>query len=572
VTQVVLELLHGDPQESAQLVEAVLSLAQELDDALASRARRTDPVARLVGFHPGGSGAKRDLPRKLDVPPRSPTNSEGSLRMTATASGRRPLGLVTDLYQLTMASAYWKAGGHGREVVFELFFRQAPFGGGFAIASGLSSAVELLERFGFDPTDLDYLEGLRGADSRPLFEERFLEVLAQLRFSGHLDAIPEGTVVFGHEPLLRIEAPILECQLLETGLLNALNFQTLIATKASRVRLAAGTDVLLEFGLRRAQGLDGGLTASRAAYVGGCDATSNVLAGKRFGIPVQGTHAHSLVMFFEDEPAAFEAFAQAQPANCVLLVDTYDSLGGVRHAIEAGRSLRERGFDLRGIRLDSGDLTSLARAARRMLDEAGFREAAIVASGDLDEHAIAELKAVGAPIRVWGVGTRLATAYDEPALGGVYKLVGLRREDGSLAPRMKLSDDPAKATLPGAHQVRRYRQEERFVADVIYALERPPTPGSAWLDLSDPSRRRRLDASLAYEDLLRPIFREGKRIGELPSPQQARERTLDQLGHLPEGAKHLRNPEPYPVGIDADLHALRERLAGEVRKRREAKA
>ena len=343
------------------------------------------------------------------------------------------LGLLTDLYQLTMAYGYWKTGCHDRQAVFHLSFRKPAFGGGFTVAAGLETVVEYMETLRFDPDDLAYLAGLRGNDGQPLFEAAFLDYLAEMRLDCDVHGMPEGTIVFPHEPLLRVTGPLLQAQLLESALLNIVNFQTLVATKAARVALAARGEPVLEFGLRRAQGIDGALAASRAAYLGGCVATSNVLAGRLFGIPVRGTHAHSWVMCFDDELEAFRAYAQAMPNNCVFLVDTYDTLNGVRHAIEVGREMRQQGHEMIGIRLDSGDLAWLSIAARRMLDEAGFPQATIVASNDLDEHLIASLKEQGATIGIWGVGTRLITAYDQPALGGVYKLAAIRDGQGGVA-------------------------------------------------------------------------------------------------------------------------------------------
>src|SRR6185437_4658573 len=323
--------------------------------------------------------------------------------------------LLTDLYQLTMACGYWRSGKTQQEAVFHLFFRKQPFNGGFTIACGLSDVVQYLRGFRFERSDLDYLRGLTGNDKKPLFAPAFLKYLAGLRLHLDVDAIPEGTVVFPQEPLLRVRGSILEAQLVETALLNLLNFPSLIATKAARVCSSAQGDPVIEFGLRRAQGIDGALTASRAAYIGGCAGTSNVLAGKLFGIPIKGTHAHSWVMSFENEPEAFEAYAKALPNNSIFLVDTYDTLQGIRHAIEAGKLLRKRGHKFSGIRLDSGDLAYLSIKARQMLDAAGFKNAVIVGSNDLNEHLIASLKQQGAKINVWGVGTMLVTAYDQPA-------------------------------------------------------------------------------------------------------------------------------------------------------------
>jgi nicotinate phosphoribosyltransferase len=349
------------------------------------------------------------------------------------------LALLTDLYELTMACAYWKSGTAEREAAFHLAFRKPPFNGGFTVACGLAAAIEYLNRWRFSEDDLDYLAGIPGRDKQPIFARAFLDYLHKLRFTCDVDAVPEGTVVFPHEPLLRVQGPMLQAQLIETAVLNFLNFQSLVATKAARICLAAQGDPVIEFGLRRAQGVDGGLTASRAAYVGGCVSTSNVLAGKKYGIPVAGTHAHSWVLSFESEAQAFAAYAQAMPNNCVFLVDTFNSLDGVRQAVEAGRQLRRQGHELAGIRLDSGDLAFLSLEARKILDAAGFANTAILASNDLDEYLIASLKQQGAAVNTWGVGTKLATAYDQPALGGVYKLSALRRPDGVWEPKVKLS-------------------------------------------------------------------------------------------------------------------------------------
>ncbi|MEZ5393196.1 MAG: nicotinate phosphoribosyltransferase [Bryobacterales bacterium] len=370
------------------------------------------------------------------------------------------LALLTDLYELTMAYGYWKSGMAEREAVFHLYFRRAPFGGAFAVACGIGPMVELLRGFRFTVDDLDYLRTLRASDGSALFETAFLEYLHAFEFHCDVDAVREGAIVFPQEPLVRVRGPLLQAQILETLLLNVVNFQTLVATKAARIAHAAQGEQILEFGLRRAQGVDGGLAASRAAYAGGCSATSNVLAGKLYGIPVRGTHAHSWVMSFDSELEAFHAWARVMPANCIFLVDTYDTLEGVRNAIEAGKELRRQGREMLGIRLDSGDLAELSRQARRMLDDAGFTEARVFASGDLDELRIEELRREGAQIAVWGVGTKLVTAYDEPALGGVYKL-GAIRDNGEWSDRLKLSDDVDKISNPGVQQVRRFRVDGR---------------------------------------------------------------------------------------------------------------
>src|SRR5947207_869653 len=352
----------------------------------------------------------------------------------------QPLSLLTDLYQLSMAAAAWKARVEDGEAVFHLVFRRPPFKSGFTIAAGLGPALEYVRQLRFTDEEVRSLGQLRAESGEPMFERAFLDHLRELEPRVDIDAVPEGTAVFPQEPLLRVSGPIVPCMLLESTLLNLINFQTLIATKAARVCLAAEGEPVLEFGLRRAQGPDGALSAARAAYIGGCSATSNVLAGKLLGIPVRGTHAHSWVMLFDSEREAFDAYARAMPHNVVLLVDTYDTLQGVRNAIETGKWLRAQGRDLAGIRLDSGDLAWLSIEARKLLDSAGFTRAVIYASNELDEHLIASLKQQGAKIGAWGVGTRLVTGAEDGEPGGVFQLSAVRARGGSWTRRMKLAD------------------------------------------------------------------------------------------------------------------------------------
>jgi nicotinate phosphoribosyltransferase len=477
-----------------------------------------------------------------------------------------PSALLTDLYQLTMAYGYWKSGTHEREAVFHLFFRKNPFAGGFSIACGLADAIAYLQGLSFQQEELAYLGTLAGRDGRPLFDPDFLQHLGSLEWRCDVDAIPEGTVVFPHEPLLRVQGPLLQCQLLETMLLNILNFQTLIATKAARVCLAAAGDPVIEFGLRRAQGNDGALSASRAAFIGGCAATSNVLAAQRLGIPVRGTHAHSWVMSFESEEEAFRTYAEAMPNNCVFLVDTYNTLEGVRRAIEAGRRLRERGHELAGIRLDSGDLAYLSIEARRMLDEAGFPTAQILASNDLGEHTIASLKQQGARIDAWGVGTKLVTAYDQPALGGVYKLAAVRGPDGTWQHKVKLSEQAAKISNPGIQQVRRFRRAGALIGDMIFDVSAAVPDGERTIaDPLDATRRKQIAPDATHEDLLVPIFRGGALVYEQPPMGVIRERVQEQLADLHPGIKRFLNPHEYPVGLAPSLFALRARSIREAR-------
>ena len=472
---------------------------------------------------------------------------------------RHSLSLVTDLYQLTMAAGYWQHGLADREAVFHLSFREAPFSGGFAVCCGLSQVVEWLQDFRFRNHDLDYLRSLKGNDDQPLFGEDFLQYLAELEFSCDVDAVVEGTAVFAREPLLRIQGPLLQGQLVETALLTILNFQTLIATKAARVCRAAQGDPVMEFGLRRAQGIDGGITASRAAHVGGCTSTSNLMAGKLFGIPVSGTHSHSWVLAFEEEQQAFEAYARTMPNNCVLLVDTFDSLQGIQHAIRVAEQMKKTGRQLMGIRLDSGDLASLSCQGRQLLDEAGFQDVAVVASNDLDEYEITRLKEQGALISMWGVGTRLATAYDQPALGGVYKLSALRDIDGEWQNLLKRSDDPLKATDPGILQVRRYRNGSLLVADVVYDLRWGPDKLTSSHDIKTGSQDEIGQADHG-EDLLVPVLRAGQLVYDFPELSDTRQRTFDQLAMLKAEVVRLQSPEEYPVRMESRLYQQRSEL------------
>lgn len=441
------------------------------------------------------------------------------------------LSNLTDLYQLTMAYGYWKNNIHETESVFHMFFRNTPFKAKFAINAGLAYVIDYLQNLEFNSRDLNYLFSVRGSDGKPLFDRDFLNYLQDMTFSCTVDAIEEGRAVFGHEPLLRIRGPIIQCQMIETALLNIINFQTLIATKAFRVCFAAEGDSVVEFGLRRAQGIDGALAASRAAYIGGCTATSNVLAGQLFGIPVIGTHAHSWIMSFDSEEEAFAAYANSQPNNCTFLVDTYDTIQGVKNAIKEGKKLVESGHKLNGIRLDSGDLAKLSIEARKLLDEAGFTETKIVASNDLDEAEITRLKKAGAKINVWGVGTKMVTAYDQPALGGVYKL-GAIKKDGEWVNKIKLSSDVNKMTNPGILDVLRGK-----TGDVLVNQN---------CDLASYSH---------HKSLLVPIFVDGKLVYDKPDLTDIRKKaSFDSLFN--DGQHHNGK-----VTIHPQLQAEKEELA-----------
>jgi nicotinate phosphoribosyltransferase len=479
------------------------------------------------------------------------------------------LATLTDLYELTMGAGYQSAGVADHEAVFALSFRTLPFGGGYAIAAGLDDALAILENLHFDTSDIEYLRSLKGPTGTPLFGPEFIDHLAELRFSCDVDAIPEGTVVFANEPLLRVRGPLLQAQLVESVLLTVVGFQTLVATKAARVVEAAGGAPVLEFGLRRAQGLDGAISAARAAYIGGVAATSNVLAGRLFGIPVRGTHAHSWVQVFGDEQRAFDAYADAQPDNVTLLVDTYDSLAGVEHAIVTGRRIRSTGGTLAGIRLDSGDFAYLSIEARRMLDDAGFTDTKIVASNDLDEHTIASLREQGARIDVWGVGTRLDTCYDQPALGAIYKLSAICDPETGWRYPVKLSEHSSKISIPGVLGVRRYFDETgRFRADMIYDEDLPaPADGAAIVDPADALHMRVLDPGWATEDLVLPALRKGVRVAAPPALEAVRARAQAQVHNLHPTIRRLLNPHIYPVGLEMRLHERRSALVLERRQR-----
>ncbi|MEM6344148.1 MAG: nicotinate phosphoribosyltransferase [Bacteroidota bacterium] len=465
--------------------------------------------------------------------------------------------LLTDLYQLTMAYAYWKQDVHEQEAVFHLFFRKPPFKGSYAIAAGLELAIEWLSAFRFSESELTYLSQLKGNDGKALFEDDFLDYLRDLKLSCDIAAIPEGRLVFAHEPLMRVQGPLLQCQLLETALLNIINFSTLIASKASRIVKAAGGDPVLEFGLRRAQGPDGGVGASRAAYIGGCVGTSNVLAGYQYGIPIKGTHAHSWVMSFDTEEEAFENYAEAMPNNCIFLVDTYDTIEGVYKAIEIGKKLRSKGHEMLGVRLDSGDLAALSIEARKILDEAGFPHASIVASNDLDEYRMRELKAKGAKINVWGIGTRLATAYDQPALGGVYKLAALKNEAGEWDYKVKLSEQKIKVSNPGVLNVRRSRDKDgKLNGDIIWN-EMGTQPKGEFTTFAGEAK---LWQPYAEEDLLLPIFEKGRLVYEIPLLENVRSLCQAELSQLGEAFQALDEPEVFPVGLEAELQHTKDAL------------
>lgn len=475
------------------------------------------------------------------------------------------LSLLTDLYQLTMSYGYWKAGLENKEAVFHLFFRKRPFHGGFTITAGLEAVIDYLNNFTFDATDLAYLESLRDADNKPLFDPSFFDYLSNMKFTCDVDAIPEGNVVFPYEPLIRVKGPLIQCQLLESPLLNLINFPTLIATKAARICIAANGDPVIEFGLRRAQGIDGSLTASRSAYIGGCEGTSSVLAGKMFNIPVRGTHSHSWVMAFDDEKEAFQTYAEQLPNSCIFLVDTYDTIEGVKKAIEVGKWLKKNGKKLLGIRLDSGDLAYLSIKSRAMLDEAGFHDTNILASNELDETIISELKRQGAKINVWAVGTNLVTASNQPALDGVYKLSAIRNPGESWKYKLKLSEQMIKISNPGILQVKRYKGPEGYITDAMYDTTMGISNKSILIDPLDPTRKRTIHKNWSSKDLLVPIFQQGKCVYQTPLLSEIRETTQTELSHFHSGIKRFIHPHEYMVGMEKSLYDLKVNLINNIR-------
>lgn len=474
----------------------------------------------------------------------------------------RNLTLLTDLYQLTMIYGYFKSGIHQNDAVFDLFFRKAAGESEYSIAAGLEQAIDYINNLHFTEGDIAYLRSLN------LFDEEFFEYLKEYRFTGEMYAMPEGTVVFPYEPMVRIKAPIAEAQLIETSLLNIINHQTLIATKASRVTMAAQGLPVMEFGLRRAQGPDAGLYGARAAIIGGCVSTSNVLAGQFFGVAVSGTHAHSWIMSFPTELDAFRAYARVYPSSCMLLVDTYDTLAsGMPHAIMVFNELRANGYEPVGIRLDSGDLAYLSKMCRKMLDDAGFPNVKICASSDLDETIIAELIQQGARIDLWGVGTKLITSENCPALGGVYKLSAFQ-EGNDLVPKIKISENYWKVTNPGYKKVVRLYSKvgKKAIADLIMLNDELLETNSP-LTIFDPQEtwKRTTIVDFIAKELLIPIFIDGKQVYECPSVTDIRKYSLQDLDTFWDEYKRFVRPHIYKVDLSNGLFTLKNKLLDEMK-------
>ena len=474
----------------------------------------------------------------------------------------RNFTLLTDFYELTMMQGYLKSGKHKEKVIFDMFYRKNPCGNGFAICCGLEQVVEYIRNLHFSEEDIDYLRSLG------TFDEDFIEYLRGFHFTGDIYAIPEGTVVFPKEPLIKVIAPVIEAQLVETAILNLVNHQSLIATKAYRVVHAAQGDGVMEFGLRRAQGPDAGIYGARAAVIAGCIGTSNVYAGQKFHMPVLGTHAHSWIMSFPTELEAFKAYARLYPNNCILLVDTYDTLkSGVKNAILCYDAMKEEGIPLKrfGIRLDSGDLAYLSKKARKMLDEAGYPDAIISASNDLDENLIESLKAQGACITSWGVGTNLITSESQPSFGGVYKLAATYSDDGKWVPKIKLSENSEKITNPGNKQIYRIIEKDsgKVFADYI-ALEDETFSEKEDLVLFDPidtwKKSTLKGGSYEMRPLLVPIFLGGKLVYNCPSVEEIKAHCKKEQESLWEECRRLTNPHAVHVDLSDKLYEMKKGL------------
>lgn len=476
------------------------------------------------------------------------------------------VSLNTDLYELTMAQGFWESGMTDARGCFTVFFRDEPFDGGYAVACGTGQIADMIENFRYTKEDIHYLSTLQAPGGGPMFKPNFLEWLANFTCDLDVWAVREGETVFAREPLVRVEGPLLACQLVETALLNLVNFQTLVATKTARVVQAAEGHAVSDFGLRRAQGPDGGLSVARASYVGGASSTSNVLAGKIYGIPVFGTHAHSWVMAFPSELAAFRAFAKTMPKNCVLLVDTYDVEQGLNNAVKVGLEMEAAGEKLAAVRIDSGDLAKLSKLARKMFDDAGMPYVKISASNDLDEYTIQSLFAQGAPIDSFGVGTKLATCDPQPSLGGVYKLAAIKKQGSDeWTPTMKLSEMAYKRTIPGIQHVLRFYDEAQCpVGDIIIDDAYVKNPAKA-VDVLD-SMHHYDFSKYESRELLVQVVKDGKAYGEKQTLEEAKKLCRESLMHLDPAVRRFLNPQIYPVGIEMGLAKLRERLATEERE------
>ncbi|MGI6755798.1 MAG: nicotinate phosphoribosyltransferase [Atopobiaceae bacterium] len=472
------------------------------------------------------------------------------------------VSLNTDLYELTMAQGFWESGLADNDACFNVFFRENPFDGGFAVSCGVGQIADLVENFVFEDEDIAYLAKLNAPGGGRMFKPGFLDYLKTFKMDVTIHAVPEGDLVFPREPLVRVEGPIIACQLLETALLNLVNFQTLVATKTARIVHAAQGHPISDFGLRRAQGPDGGLAVARASYIGGASSTSNVLAGKIYGIPVFGTHAHSWVMAFPTELEAFRAFAKSSPKNCVLLLDTYDVHQGIKNAITVAKEMEAAGERLAAIRIDSGDLAKLSKETRKAFDEAGLPYVKISVSNDLEEYTIQSLFAQGAPIDSFGVGTKLATCDPQPSLGGVYKLSATKPQGSDTwSPVIKLSEQMYKRTIPGIQHVIRFTDSAGSPAgDLIVDDAYDTGDHSRGVDILDPLTTYDF-RGLEGHELLECVVEHGVRAKEPASIDEAKERCRESLMYLDPAYKRYLNPQIYPVGMEYGLSDVRQKLA-----------
>ena len=470
--------------------------------------------------------------------------------------------LHTDLYQINMGYAYFKDGIHERKSYFDVYFRKIPFGGGYTVFAGLEKVVEYLNSFEFTDSDIEYLAGLG-------YEDSYLQYLKQMKFTGSIRSVREGEIVFGNEPLIRVEAPLIQAQIIETAILNIVNYQILIATKAARIKHLCPNEPCMEFGTRRAHEFDAAVWGARAAIIGGFDSTSNVKAAKLFGIPCSGTHAHSFVQAYEDEKVAFKKYAAAHK-DCYFLVDTYDTLrSGIPTAIEVADELKDK-INFLGIRLDSGDIAYLSKEARKMLDAAGYPNAKVVASNDLDEATITHLKQEGARIDAWGIGTKLITAYDNPALGAVYKLACLEDENGNMVDRLKVSENPAKLTIPGIKRVYRIINKENGMAAGDYiALESEDVSKEKSIKLFHPTHTylEKEVENFEARDLHVDVFKDGRQVYAIPSVQESAQYFKENKKTLWNEYLRLLNPEFYPVDLSTKCWENRNNILRKVTKK-----
>lgn len=480
----------------------------------------------------------------------------------------RNLTLLTDLYEITMMQAYFKNNNKNKMAIFDVFYRKNPMDGGYAISAGLEQVIEYINNLHFTEDDINYLASLK------IFEDDFLDYLKNFKFTGDIYAIPEGSVMFPREPMLKVIAPIMEAQFIETAILNILNHQSLIATKAARICYAAEGDGIMEFGLRRAQGPDAGIYGARAAVIGGCAGTSNVLTGQMFDVPVMGTHAHSWIMSFDDEYTAFYTYAKLYPMACTLLVDTYDTLNsGVPNAIKVFKQMKKEGIELKnyGIRLDSGDLAYLSKKARKMLDDAGFKDATITASNDLDEFLIASLKMQGAEITNWGVGTNLITSKDCPSFGGVYKLAAIMEDGENFTPKIKLSDNSEKITNPGNKKIYRiYEKENNKIKADLICLENETFTENEDMHLFDPHepwKKTVLKAgTFTLKELLVKVFDKGQCVYHSDSVMKLRDFAISEMETLWEETKRFENPHQVYVNLSQKLYDIKISLLEKMSK------